>query len=544
LNKTVSFLIFSILLHPLFISAGTIRVPQDQPTIQAGIDAAVNGDVVLVADGTYTGSGNRDIDFNGKAITVKSENGADTCVIDCEHVGRGFFLHSGEGRDSIIQGFHIHDGRMTRGSGIYCENGSSPTIERNKISGCTADYAGAGIYCHSASPLIINNVIDDNRVLYSYGLFDGGGGICCDLSTPVITGNTITGNRVLCEESCYGGGILCIDSSPVITDNTITFNEIHHTVDYNCYGGGICCLYSSPSIQNNIVSNNEVFSSLGSGYGGGICCEYSTTAAISGNAILDNSVRAERSACGGGIYTGWSSSPLIFSNKISRNYVYTDGYDFHASQGGGIYSRVSSTIINNIITANIAEYNYAANDAYGGGIYHGQGDVKILNNILAENYAESLGGGLYITGCRMDVINTIMWENDSGEGLESVVIKMGSNPSILTISYSDLEGGASAVNVASGCTLNWGAGMIDADPLFVNGPLGGYYLSQTAAGQSEDSPCVDAGDAVIQWPCLPFTVCGTTRTDIAPDTGIMDMGYHYAPVGIKTPPGRLLEDVP
>lgn len=66
-----------------FSSAATIHVPGDQPTIQAGINAASDGDTVLVADGTYTGKGNKDLDFNGKAITVKSENGPENCIINC-----------------------------------------------------------------------------------------------------------------------------------------------------------------------------------------------------------------------------------------------------------------------------------------------------------------------------------------------------------------------------------------------------------------------------------------------------------------------------
>jgi hypothetical protein len=83
-KRLFSVTVMVLCLFPCVVLAATIHVPADQPTIQAGIDAAVNGDTVLVADGTYTGVGNRDIDFKGKAITVKSENGPENCIIDCE----------------------------------------------------------------------------------------------------------------------------------------------------------------------------------------------------------------------------------------------------------------------------------------------------------------------------------------------------------------------------------------------------------------------------------------------------------------------------
>ena len=119
------------------------NVPADYLTIQAGIDNSNDGDTVLVAPGTYTGDGNRDIDLKGKAITVRSEDGPESCIIQCggrypagdrsnpiePEYHRGFHFHSHEDANSIVQGFTITKGYMDTedGGAILCVD-SSPSI--------------------------------------------------------------------------------------------------------------------------------------------------------------------------------------------------------------------------------------------------------------------------------------------------------------------------------------------------------------------------------------------------------------------------------
>ncbi len=106
--------------------ASVIRVPTDYPTIQAGIDAARDEDTVLVADGIYTGEGNRDISFRGKSIIVSSENGAARCIIDCqgsqEEKHRGFIFDAQFITSSpTLNGFTIKNGYHDSGGGIYIQ---------------------------------------------------------------------------------------------------------------------------------------------------------------------------------------------------------------------------------------------------------------------------------------------------------------------------------------------------------------------------------------------------------------------------------------
>jgi hypothetical protein len=118
-------------------------VPSQYTTIQAAIDASLDGDVVVVADGVYTGTGNRDIDFGGKALTVRSEHGPESCVIDCQASWndrhRGFYFHTNETAAAVLDGFAIQNGWAPynepcfySGGAIHCQYNANPTI-RNCI---------------------------------------------------------------------------------------------------------------------------------------------------------------------------------------------------------------------------------------------------------------------------------------------------------------------------------------------------------------------------------------------------------------------------
>lgn len=180
-----------------------------QAQIQELIDVAKDGDIVAVPDGIYAG----DLDFKGKAITLKSANGPANCIIDCEGNGRGFYFHNHETKNSILDGFTIKNGNPNDdGGAIFCRE-SSPVIQNNIIIGNSAN-SGAGIFCFQSSAKIQNNVIVGNSAN------DTGGGIYSNSSNLIIVNNTISGNIAGWD----GGGIAFRNSSSKVI-NTILWDN-------------------------------------------------------------------------------------------------------------------------------------------------------------------------------------------------------------------------------------------------------------------------------------------------------------------------------
>ncbi len=205
-----------LILLPVYVSGEVIQVPGDEPTIQGGIDAADDGDTVLIADGTYAGADNKNLSWNGdeKHIAVMSENGPAACVIDCEEWGRGFaFYETHQTSDDVVEGFTIRNGCGELGGGIYCSLASPAIIECN-VFDCIADQGG-GVFCERSSAEIVNCAISNNLSGYH-----AGGIYCMDEVDVNISGCAISGNTGLFT----GGGVCCWDGSITVSDCLIADN--------------------------------------------------------------------------------------------------------------------------------------------------------------------------------------------------------------------------------------------------------------------------------------------------------------------------------
>ncbi len=418
-----------------------------------------------------------------------------------------------------------------------------------------------------------------------------GGGVYCDENSTVDFNNcTISGNIALggmsgqggerseagrqqepmvpYEIPSYGGGVYCAaDAFVTFSGCTITDNissplayvdpnnpdsGLRHSIDpYLGHGGGVCAeKTASVAFIDCAFSENEA------SLGGGMFWDDANAK------LIDSDVVDNMAYKGGGVYFNSGLAEIVQSD-FGRNDA-----NGPAGEGGGIYcSDANITIIDcNLI------YNDA--NSSGGGAYVSNSVVWFKNCLITSNlagrdgggvsvnlYAESLitnctfvsnaapgtfgeldntgfGGGLYCgyeTNC--EVSDSIFWGNLAIRGVEIAVhtgFEHDPSPSTLTISYSDVKGEQAGVGVDTGCTLNWLAGNIATDPLFVTGLRGEYYLSQTDSGQSQNSPCVDVGsdlasnlDMVVN---LIDMTGYTTRTDEELDRGIVDMGYHYPSV--------------
>ena len=497
----------TILLAVLFLSTNLVygavrRVPSQYPTVQAAINACLNGDTVLVAEGHYY----ENISFMGKAIIVASNFLIDA---DTTHISHTIIdgslppdpysasvvsFNSGEDTTSVLCGFTITGGT---GSAIGWR-------------------AGGGVLCSSRAK-IIHNIIRDNSLTDTTGGVVAGGGIYCSGQYYVIEDNRIGSNHLVGEASAWGGGIVLNGCSGRIMGNTITENASQSRMG-DALGGGVFCLtspglYVDVLISNNTIANNVLDISEPTTLlcgGGGVWAATapqeitnpSLALRLTRNDISGNIVRSPSTCSGGGVLVAAvAESSVIDANTIIANRAYAS-----LTRGGGLsLSYWLPAVTNNIIADNEAYYG-AGLRIYDSSVRGRR--ISVINNTIVNNV-----GGSNIYSQRTDgvVMNTIVWSDSS---YQEISVSEG----LLRIVYSDVK-------------YNWpDSGNTDLPPRFLDNT---YRLSHY-------SQCIGAGTGSFQvggvWYFAPARcIYGGTRPNpqgSRPDIGACEDSLAI-PVGVE-----------
>ena len=321
----------------------TIQVPRDFATLQAAIDAAVDDDLIELARGTYSGPGFRDIDFRGKAITVRGAGGAEDTIIDCagaaakaEGGHRGFYFHQSEGPDSVLSDLTIRGGRVF-GSEVPPDPLRSPS---------RAYPIGGGIYCEASSPKIVNCILEDCGA-------ELGGAIGVVGAQPGIEDCVI--------EECAAGNF----------GNATTGGR----------GAAIALIANSDAtIVNCIIRNNAAYKSS---YGAGLYVQQSSATVI-GCSFIDNSAFSVR---GGGAYCGGATTNVTFRNCIfSQNRA--DAGAGLLAEGTAGWQRCRVSVINCTVADN--ELLPVAVTTAAGGVQSNGAELYVTSSILWDNKGKAL----------------------------------------------------------------------------------------------------------------------------------------------------------
>lgn len=274
----------------------------DFAEIQPAVDAAADGDTVLLKPGEYIVQ--RPIDFNRlhnprdpesppvKNIVLRSEGPAEETVLrmsdDPVDPDRGsvVLFSKNESDASRLEGFTLTGGVD---SGIQCLAGSSPVLANCTITENSAEFYGGGIYCDASAPELRGCTIAGNAAMR------GGGGLHCrGGSSPTLSDCAIIGNTAFA-----GGGVFCSHSDPTLTGCRIARNS-------GTYGGGMLCEFErSPTLVECTIRDNAADT------GGGVYCSNRSHLTLTSCTIVGN-----YAMWGGGIHSSLSRSSLTLKNCI------------------------------------------------------------------------------------------------------------------------------------------------------------------------------------------------------------------------------------
>jgi hypothetical protein len=299
--KHTALIMIMVIMQCGYLHATVIEIPSDQPTIQAGIDDAVDGDTVLVSRGTYP----ENVNFKGKGVLLTSNfiftrDSLDiysTVIEGGSHTypdtGSCVYFISGENYTSQLAGFTLQNGRGIEFNGEF--------------------YVGGDILCSGSSPFIRSNLIHESDPHMSDG--NGGGIAAVNFSNPIIMDNIISDNF-----AGVGGGLFAIHSEAFIYRNHFHLNDAW------AYGGGIFTFRSSLILEQNLFTGNVASDWAMRGWGGALYLYNCPGTTIRNNTFTDNFGLV----LGGAIFSSNSPSSLIL---IENTILFENSY-FGLAVGG------------------------------------------------------------------------------------------------------------------------------------------------------------------------------------------------------------------
>ncbi|MFZ1948184.1 MAG: hypothetical protein WAW06_11610 [bacterium] len=245
----------------------------DQPTIQAAVDAAASGDTILLANGTFTGDGNRDIEFFYSWVTVRSEAGDPSyCTIDCggsvSEPHLAFDVTFGGDAPVVIEGITI-----TNGYGL----------------GAGAMYVGK-MASEPCTTVVRHCLFQGNETAWS-----GGAIMVTDDCWLMLDSCTFVGNTTV------SGGAIYLGDNTALSANACHFAENQAINDYGgaIYGYNSACTLNNCVFVDNFATDGggAIFISDGGALGLYTCSFFGNSAASSGGAIYASGSNLAMNSC-------------------------------------------------------------------------------------------------------------------------------------------------------------------------------------------------------------------------------------------------------
>ena len=450
----------------------------DVPTIQAGIDSAAGGDTVELADGTYVGAGNRDLDFQGKNLILISESRDPLlCKIDVaadtENLHRAFYFHSGESRSARVEGIGIIRGYVQSteypthtGGGVLCTGGSSPTFVNCRIEGCGAGVQayglGGGVACwYGASPLF-----EDCEILENFAT-NGGGGIFTESSSPEFSNCRVERNFVSRGERIGGGALCRSGSSPQFRDCRFEQNSLEPGGGSS---GGACYIFAN---CDAVFSDCDFVNNTAYWSGGGVFCKENSDCVFTDCGFISNYAAG---GFGGGLICTSESSPQLTRCDFIGN---------QAGQHGGAAFLTEQCM--SVFTDCLFVENEAAQ--VGGAIQiQVEASPHFVGCTIADNQSGGRGSGIHVSpDSGLDLDRCIIAFNTTEEG---VLVSEGS---VVTARCCDIYGNAEGDWIPPLNDLHNSNGNICKKPLFCGAlhyPSDPYRLDIASPCARRNPPCL------------------------------------------------------